>query len=830
MDSTIKHDLETRVWQAALAGLLHDVVKVEQRARVDPWNPPPDLRDSGQPVHATWSIYFAQTIVPKQFQAAAIAGAYHHAPEKSPASETHLSELVELADKLSAGERADLAKDSSNGKPPNQLVTIFDRLAFQPNKPRAENYLPLAPLALQKDVIFPSAAGTANERGNAYERLREELEIAARENFADPQTYLEHILAAMQRLTWCVPAAYYYSVPDVSLYDHSRMTSALAVCLADCEPNRVRELLDAVQSEFQSDSQKESDSRLDKETALLIGGDISGVQDFLYTLTSKDAGKTLRGRSFYLQLLTEAVLRFVLRELGLPYTNVIYSGGGNFFLLAPVSAKRDLARIRREVTQKLLTHHGSALYLALGMTAVPARGFKRGIFKTYWDRMHREIGGAKQRRYQELDGDLYARVFERQEHGGNREKACEVCGEESEKISRDDNPKICPLCGSFAQLGRDLTHSDFVALGFSKPEDTPRHDAASALSAFGMQIELVKPGAKTIKFQTPIDRAVVWALDDLKEGQSFPSVRDVPTARLTRYTLNRIPRFTFDELQEKSTGIPRLGVLCVDMDNLGELFGKGFGEGNDNLATLARISTLSFQLSLFFDGWVKKICAEQSDLIYAVYSGGDDVFLIAPWNTVPDLALRIVHDLGRFTANNPDTHLSAGMTFIHGKYPVYQAAEDAHEALAQAKQIDEGKNAFSFLGQVWKWSDFEDVHTKFERLERLVRAKDKKGKDGQDGQDGQDGLGAPEALLQTLRQFARMEEEAAKGKTKPVWGKWMWLGAYKLTRDAERAQEPLKTELNNLRNELGNTNYREIAQWGAAARWVQLFVRAKRNE
>jgi CRISPR-associated protein Csm1 len=475
-----------------------------------------------------------------------------------------------------------------------------------------------------------------------------------------------------------------------------------------------------------------------------------------------------------------------------------------------------------------LKHHGSTLYLALGVTAVPARGFKRGEFKMYWDGMHRDIGRAKQQRYQELDGDLYARVFERQAHGGNREKACGVCGLEDESVPQaQDAEKICALCQSFIEWGGRLTRSDFVALGFSAPQDTTKRDASNALRAFGMQVEFAEARDKTIEFKTKPERAVVWALDDLKDGQTFPTVQDVPTANMTRYTVNRIPPFTFDELQEKSDGIPRLGVLRMDVDNLGDLFSKGFGEDEKNLATLARISTLSFQLGLFFEGWVKKICAEPEyeSRVYAVYAGGDDVFLIAPWSIVPDLARRIVQDLNDYTAHNSDVHLSAGMTFIHGKYPVYQAAEDAHDALEQAKHLDEGKNAFCYLGHVWKWSEFENVRAKFERLEKLVRAKNDK------DENGEEGLGAPEALLQTLRQFAQLEEKEAKGKTKPVWGKWMWLGAYKLTRDAERAREPkLKKELENLRDELDINKYSEIAQWGAAARWVQLFLRAKTND
>jgi len=103
---------------------------------------------------------------------------------------------------------------------------------------------------------------------------------------------------------------------------------------------------------------------------VLIGGDISGVQNFIYTLSAKGAAKTLRGRSFYLQLLNEAVLRYVLRELGLPTTNVIYSGGGHFYLLAPPSAAQRLADIQQKIDRVLVKHHGTALYLAMESAAV----------------------------------------------------------------------------------------------------------------------------------------------------------------------------------------------------------------------------------------------------------------------------------------------------------------------------------------------------------------------------------------------------------------------------------------------------------------------------
>jgi hypothetical protein len=91
-------------------------------------------------------------------------------------------------------------------------------------------------------------------------------------------------------------------------------------------------------------------------------------------------------------------------------------------------------------------------------------------------------------------------------------------------------------------------------------------------------------------------------------------------------------------------------------------------------------------------------------------------------------------------------------------------------------------------------------------------------------------LGGPQAILQVLRQLAQDEADKAKQlKGRPVWGPWMWRGVYLLIRMAERAtrNEPLKVELGAIRNELSQNDYRDIRQWGTAARWAQLWLREK---
>lgn len=447
--------MEEKVLMAALAGLMHDVGKIQQRALTVPRASAPGFEGEGQPAHATYSAYFVQNYVPQVYRRAALAGAYHHVPERSPAQDNQLSKLIALADKFSAGERVDEGFTKKNALP-RQMMTIFDRISLdkvhRDKEAKDRRYLPLRPLSLTEKTLFPIDKQDKDGEGDGYQTLLETLSSAARHDPGDMQSYIENMLGAMQTAAWCVPSAYYYSAPDVSLYDHSRMTAALAACMAERPESEIDALLKAARNAFK---EKEKKTMPDTPVALLIGGDISGIQNFIYTITSKEAAKTLRGRSFYLQLLTEAVLRFVLNDIGIPYTNVIYSGGGHFFLLAPISAQEKLPALRSQITKKILAHHATSLYFALGFTRVPACEFEAGQFPRAWDRMHADLAQAKAQRYTELGDEMFEKVFAIPESGGNPDQTCSVCGGDAldivEKDTEEDNIaiKICSMCNSF---------------------------------------------------------------------------------------------------------------------------------------------------------------------------------------------------------------------------------------------------------------------------------------------------------------------------------------------------------------------------------------------
>lgn len=150
---------------------------------------------------------------------------------------------------------------------------------------------------------------------------------------------LESFAALLARYGSCVPGP--LLTPGVSVYEQFRATAALAATL----PPPTTQVL-------------------------LVEGDLSGIQEMLYTITSKGAAKNLRGRSLYLQLLGDALARVILRALELPAICLFANAGGGFRLLARASDTEALERLRRTLNRRLLRLHGGELALALAWAPV----------------------------------------------------------------------------------------------------------------------------------------------------------------------------------------------------------------------------------------------------------------------------------------------------------------------------------------------------------------------------------------------------------------------------------------------------------------------------
>jgi len=172
----------------------------------------------------------------------------------------------------------------------------------------------------------------------------------------------------------------------------------------------------------------------------------------------------------------------------------------------------------------------------------------------------------------------------------------------------------------------------------------------------------------------------------------------------------------FSEISRVAEGADHLAMFKADLDNLGSIFSRGFAEK----LSISRYATLSRMLDYFFSVRVRQVIEQSYRNIYTVYSGGDDLCVIGPWQEVIDFATEIRKDFGRYVGDNPDLTISAGIALVGKGLPVARMADEAEEQLEAAKG-NPGKNSIAFLGLPMGWEKFEELIRKGKDLSTWLR-------------------------------------------------------------------------------------------------------------
>lgn len=633
-----------------------------------------------------------------------------------------------------------------------------------------------------------------------------------------------NFLALIQRYCWAMPSPLVHRdevrIDDVSLYDYVRVSAALAVCLA------------------QRDS--------GEQVALLIGGDVSGVQEWLYTLTSSGAARSLRGRSFYLQLLSEVIALYLLRELDLPSCNLLYAGGGNFYLLAPASCANRIRELQAKITHRLIDMHDGALYVALGHAPLTEQLLTDGRTGEAWKTVAEVINRVKARRFAELDAESMAQVIGSAQPGdGEPDNTCVICrriiakgeqntGRVTNPQTGEDEGRKCGLCASFEQLGKELPNAEFLVIADVEPATPSRVNRwEDGLRQFGFEVQLLKPTEQETNAhelpRTGAIRIFYWR-DERPDPAYFPgnppAARTVwafrPLAQAAPLLGEGSQQHVADFGELDSRGIQRWGVLRMDVDDLGRIFQSGIPA-----SSLCHLVSLSGLLRLFFEGYVPALAqhtnqklkqSNKNPGLYLMYAGGDDLFVVGGWSHLPLLAHEIQQALGRFACGNQYVTISGGISIaLAEKYPLYQAAEDAHVAETLAKENN--KNSLALLGQTMTWDEYPLVYRRVTEWVGWLDA----GK-------------IPRGFLMILRSIDaewrewRKRESGQVSAVQPRYqnhgrlfiGPWQWHLFYQLTRAAERTRdEDLKGAVRELvHSVIGG----EIFTLGLAARWAELMT------
>jgi len=408
--------------------------------------------------------------------------------------------------------------------------------------------------------------------------------------------------------------------------------------------------------------------------SLFVSGDLSGIQDYVLNVSAAGGGQArrLRARSFYVQAAGEAAAWRVLRAFGCDWDCELVSGGGQFLLRLPASpdAEIKLRQLAEELSRALYAETSGELGLALacGGSREEATQRKEREKRRLWRSVVADSNG-----WRAVEMSLKP-----------ISPPCQICRRAVATTQDDDGESVCARCHDDTGIGKELPRVRAVGLG----------GPVSAFTVLGASVHLHR------------------------EGGPLPGESRVPRSLGRHVPVDQWESpLTFERIADEAKGDNLLAVLKGDVDSMG----IKLGEVARHDPSLQKLWQLSTELDSFFSNQVQQELEKSNwRLIYTVYSGGDDLLLVGPWNVVLDFAGWVHHAFAAGPGTKYGLTLSAGVALTPYRLPIRHGVTRADELLDLAKTGP--KNRCAALGSVWDWSRHEAILGRAKTIVRWVES------------------------------------------------------------------------------------------------------------
>jgi|Deesub1362A_J573_1020465.scaffolds.fasta_scaffold00319_33 CRISPR-associated protein Csm1 len=759
------------IYKIAIAAYLHDIGKFAERAdfnvskkflldNADLYQPYIKTQKRHTHRHAIYTAAFIEYLekyLPKPFNKGQWGlddsfinlAAGHHKPE------TPLQWIIAIADRVSSGFDRNEFEDHYNTKTDithykrTRLVSIFELLSIEKHK-RPEKLddfkfryalKELSPINLfpkDRDAVIPNDDDKAQtDYKNLFSKFCNALEgLEHKDNIP---LWFEHFDSLFMIYGSCIPSATVGDViPDISLYDHSRITSAIASAIylyhLETDSLTIDKITDYSDKKF-----------------LIVSGDFYGIQDFIFSYggsTGKESAKLLRGRSFAVSILSELTADMLCKRIGLPFPAIILNAAGKFTILAPNTSKiRDtVQQVESEVNNWLFNHYYGQV--SIGISAhveASCNDFVSKNFGDLWDKVSTAI---EKKKFSKIDLEKYGGAITDYLDNFNNtlnSPLCPFCGKRpsSEQVENDrvlgDVKSSCKICRDHIYIGSRLTKKTKIAItttdadlygeGLSEPilgNYQLSFDVTGKLQKLSSTGKLIKYWDIATPTEGDIGNEGITVKfingyvpkyskeDNYDERLLSGKKRDKTKEELIEAIKEDHPK-TFLHIAKtalnpagennKFTGIEALGVLKADVDHLGLIFSCGLKK---EMQTLSRLAALSRNLNCYFSIFLPYTLSTNENFknIYTVFGGGDDLFLIGPWNKIIEFSDFLNDSFKNYVCQNQDITLSTGISINKPDEPVRNLAEKSEQALKASKHK---RNMISIFGETFTWDDFKEL-------------------------------------------------------------------------------------------------------------------------
>lgn len=651
-------------------------------------------------LHSGYTSRFLNKYLEMNNEFEKLTSEHHHIDESE-----HFLNIIKKADQIaSAIDRQDELKDNEAENKKGSFITarlysVLSEVHFGKEK----NDNSIFSLSTRDQMNIPDAnfvrkslKESVDEYKILFDEFADEIEkniyLKKRVNFI-AYNYMYNLL---NKYLVTVPASTYGGVKSaVSLFDHLKISSAIASCLYD-------------------------KTCYDQEMFYMLEIDVSGIQSFIYQVvegsgTKPGLSKALRGRSILVGLITNAISYAFLNEFGLTVSNILFNTGGGSMILLPYnqSIEKRVMDLSKKIRKSLFDFFQTDITFVNAMLPVNKKELE--TFQT--DKaieLKSLLGRNKMRKYQDIidDADFF---FDKIDFNSK----CNTCG----RISKSEQCFICKMVEKISQI-YTKNESFGIVYDFNKTIDIKN-------------IETLDLGFVRLLFINDksylIDDEISWYVDSINNfgfGNEIMTANDVPLDKDSNTILSfeKILKLTPEEYGDK-----KLAILKMDVDNLGGIFAFGLKASDEPRVqrSISKYVTMSRLMEFFFGHEIKNICREVSlkineniddkvkngTMFYINYAGGDDLVIIGSAYSIVELALEIHKRFTEFT-NNKNITISGGINFQNDKKPIRFGVQMAEEALSMSKNGD--KNAITLLDTTVPFVEFEELLVEVKEICKFI--------------------------------------------------------------------------------------------------------------
>ena len=643
-----------------------------------------------------------------------------------------IGNIIASSDNYSASERRDepVEDDKENiwwmKKP---LNSIFETISLKNdvNEKKTSNFA-YKLNTLNYEAIFSKELTNKTDKDSFRENSEEELykhicsffEEIKKIDSNSYDIFFSQLYLLMEKYMWCIASDTQINISDISLFDHLKSTSALA--LASYKYHKENNILE-----------NGAQPSIETEQFKVLVGDVSGIQNFIYDgIKSEGAAKTLRGKSFFVKMISDAIALYIIKEFELSLANIILTAGGKFYILLQNTedSMKKIEKIKEKLNDYLYKEFFGQLFV--NIVTLEANGNEIAKkFTKILEKGNRELNWQKDKRFfnQIRENPIFDVEY------------------------RDDGTTALDrLNEKFKEMGGKIPKAKFIGIRYNhKVDNNKTFEVIENMSIqFFKSKEEINASGKNEKID------LVISLNNVEIVENYPTI----VRFISNYAPlkeNRDSLKNFENISDSAIGNKKIAVYKADVDNLGMIFSIGLKKKKNvseeelekieeseekDYRSISRISTLSRNMEYFFSYWMNSIFKkgkveislddrikkeiELSD-IYVLYSGGDDLVIIGPWDKIIYVSYFIRKNFEKFVTKNNEITLSGGIAVSHPKLRIINGIHNAGELEEKSKQTVKDKNALTLFDRSFKWDEFEKIFEFAERLQKIYGNKEDRG-------------------------------------------------------------------------------------------------------